>query len=209
MTITCPLPTALTAITAVTCPFKLDQVVKLLFQRRQAAVPFATLADLQTKGDWTDFMAAIDSTKVVVSPIFAGMVIPPSEALTVGGNDNSTFNGIREYNGEGAVTVTGVFKNMPQSAKIQLDLLTQESLASAVGVSNLTAYFVNRSGAIAASNKTGTEYWGVPIFNFRISNLGSEGFNAPNVNNFSFDLMDGWADKLKLVVPTFDPLTEL
>lgn len=211
MILICPLPAALTAITQPTCPFRFDQLVRIAFQRRQAvaAPPFATLADIQTLGDWTDYKAAVDSTKVVMSPIFAGCVIPPSEALTVGGNDNSTFNGIREYNGEGSVTATGVFKNLPSASKRDLDLLSQESLASSVGVSNLTAYFINRSGYFFARNPSTTVYFGVPIFNFRVSDVGSEGFNAPNVNNFSFDLQAGWADRLLSVLPTFDPLTEI
>jgi hypothetical protein len=217
MILNCPLPAALTAIPAVTCPFKFDQIVRIAFQRRQpvATPPFATLADLQTLLEWTTFKAAVDDTKIVVSPIFASLVIPQSEGLTTGGNDNTTFNGVREYNGEGAVTVTGQFKNLPPVSKRAMDLLSQESLASSVGVSNLTIYMINKDGYVFSVNPVDgagaatTNYVGVPVYNFRIASTGSEGFNAPNINGFSFDLPANWADYITSVKPTFDPLTEI
>ena len=214
MILNCPLPAALTAIPQPTCPFRFDQIVRLAFQRRQTAAPFEALADIQTLLNWTTFKAAIDSTKIVMSPIFSGLVIPKSEGLTTGGNDNTTFAGIREYNGEGAVTVTGMLKNLPAATKRALDLLTQESLAGSTGISNLTIYMINRDGYIFCVNPAPgevatTEYWGVPAYNFRVSSVGSEGFNAPNVNDFSFDLQDNWANYLVSVKPTFDPLTAI
>src|SRR5687768_14263020 len=102
MILDCPLPAALTAIPASTCPFKLDQIVRLALQRRQpvATPPFATLADIQTLLDWTTLRDAVDATKIVLTPLFAGLTIPESEGQTVGGNDNSTIGGVPEYNGE-------------------------------------------------------------------------------------------------------------
>lgn len=217
MILDCPLPAALKAITQPTCPFKFDQIVRMALQRRQptATPPFATLVDIQTLANWTTLKAAVASTKVVVTPIFAGLVIPASEALTSGGGDNSTFAGIREYNGENFVTVTGSFKNLPPISKRDMDYLSQESLAGSTGVSNLTAYFFNRSGysfqvnPVDAGGVATTTYFGVPIYNFRVSSPGSEGYNAPNINTFSFDLNSDWADYLSSVNLAFDPLTEI
>jgi hypothetical protein len=211
MTLDCPLPAALTAIPQPTCPFKMDQIVRLAFQRRQpiGTPAFTTLVLAQTLAEWTDYKAAVDSTKVVMSPIFTGFVIPNSEALTTGGGDNSTFNGIREYNGEGAVTVTGVFKNLPPASKNALELLSQESLASSVGVSNLTVFMWNRSGYGFANNPSGTIYQGIPVYNFRVSTRGTEGFNAPDTVAFSFDLPGDWDAELVSFLPGFDPLTEI
>lgn len=217
MILQCPLPTALTAIPQPTCPFKFDQIVRAAFQRRQpvGTPPFASLVLAQTLSEWTDYKAAVDSTKVVVSPMFAGLTIPQSEALTAGGNDNSTFNGIRDYNGEGSVTVNGQFSNLPPASKRALDKLSQESLASAVGVSNLTVYLFNRDrygfmvNPVDGAGAATTNYVGIPIYNFRISSPGSEGLNAKNINNFSFDLPADWADYLASISFAFDPLTEI
>ena len=216
MNLVCPLPAALVEIPQPDCPFKFDQIVRMAFQRRQpeATPPFPTLADAQTLAKWTAFKSAVDAKKLVVSPIFAGLVFPQSEALTTGGNDNSTFNGIRNYNGEGAVTVTGVFTNIPPATKRALDNLTMFSLAGATGISNLTAYFVNRDLVVYGENPfaagvPSTVYRGIPIYNFRVSSPGSEGFNAPNLNAYSFDLPASWADYIAAWKPNFDPLTEL
>lgn len=216
MILNCPLGPSLTAIPQPSCAFKLDQIVRLAFQRRQpdSSPPFASLADIQTLSKWTTLMNASDSTKIIISPLFAGMVIPSSEAQTTGGNDNSTINGVPDYNGEGSVTVTGQFKNLPPITKRALDLLSQESLSSATGNSNLTVDFFNRDGYVFAENpyvsgNPSTKYRGVPIFNFRVSSLGSEGFNAPNIHTFSFSMNATWADYLVSIKPNFDPLIDL
>jgi hypothetical protein len=211
MQIDCPLPAALTTIPGTACPFKLDQIVRMGLQRRQAIPPgpFTTLVALQTLANWTTFQAAVDSTKVVVTPLFAGLVIPQSEGLFTGGNDNSTFNGIPDYNGEGMVTITGTFKNIAPATKRAMDLLAQESLAGVGGTTNLTAYLFNKDGYSFQQNPSGTIYAGVPIYNFRVSSLGSEGFNAPNTHGFSFSVPSTWADYLTSVKPAFDPLTQL
>lgn len=216
MIIECPLPAALKAIPLQSCPFNFDQIVRMFLQRRQPSdtPPFAALADIQTLLDWTTLKAAVDSTKVVTTPVFTGLVIPQSEPLKSGGNDNDTFAGIPEYNGEGTVTVTGNFKKLAPASKRAMDYLSQESLASAVGLTNLTAYLVNRDGYIFAVNPApgevaSTNYFGIPIFNFRVGSVGSEGLNAANRNGFSFDLMPNWADYLVSIKPAFDPLADL
>ena len=215
MIVNCPLPASLSAIPAVTCPFRFDQLVRVALQRRQAAAPFATLVAAQTLASWTTFLGANDATKVVTSPIFVNPVLPQSEPLTAGGNDNSTFAGIRDYNGEGSVTFTAQLKNLPPAVKRAIDLLTQESLASAVGISNLTAYLINKDGYVFAKNPVDgagastTEYWGIPVYNFRISSPGTAGLNSANINNISFDLPADWADYLVSIKPAFDPLVAI
>lgn len=213
----CPLPASLPTIPQVSCPFRFDQVVKLAFQRRQPSgtPPFPTLTAFQAKASWTTFIGATDNTKVVTSPIITGLVIPRSEGLMVGGNDNSTFAGIPEYNGEGFVGITGQIKNLPPVVYRALKRLSQESLASAVGVSNLCIMMVNRDGVMFPDNPVDnagaatTIYRFIPVYNFRISSPGSEGFNASNINDISFQLKDDWADHIAAVKPAFDPLTEI
>lgn len=203
MNIICPAPAALAAIPAQSCPFRMDQIVRFAFGRR--AVPaFATEAALKLLATWTTLIAAADNTKVVMSPLFAGMVIPGSEGVFVGGGDNTTFNGIRQYQGEANVTVTGTFTNMSPAVKAALDLLTQESLASAVGVSNLEVVMFNKDGFAATKN---LDF--IPIYNFRLSSRASEGLNANDVHAFSFDMLPDWETGLQMTKLGFDPLTAI
>lgn len=199
----CPLPAALTAITAAACPVAFDQIVQILFQQRQSAAPFTSVT-IKTLATWTPLLAASDATKVVKSPIFAEMVIPQSEALLQGGNDNTTFNGIPVYGGEGSVQVTAQIANLPSAQKSQLRALVPFALASSVGVSQLTAYFVTKDGNIIHNNGKG-----FPIYNFTVSSVGSEGFNAPNKTRIGFSLEPNWDDAAEVADPSFDPLTEL
>jgi hypothetical protein len=217
MNIVCPLPAALKAVPAFSCPFHLDQIVRLAFQRRQpiANPPFATLADIQSLAKWTTYRDAVDDTKIILTPLFAGMVIPSSEALSSGGNDNSTIGGIPEYNGEGSVSPTGQFKGLPPIVKRALDSLIPESMVSSTGLSNLTVYMFNRDGVVFTVNPPGaadaptTIYKGVAINNFRLGSTGSEGLNARNINPFGFSMLANWADYLAAVKPAFDPLTDI
>jgi hypothetical protein len=210
MILACPKPAALTKITPAGCPFKLDQIVRLAFQRRQSAAPFANLTAIQTLTNWDTLLAAVAGTKVTITPIFANLVIPNSEPQTTGGNDNTTFNGIPQYNGEGFVLVTGTFYNLPAEAKRDMDLYPQESLASNIGATDLTVFPFNKNGQGAAIvDQPLTGYWGIPVYNFRISSRGSAGFNAPDTHQFSFTLPGDWDRYVQLYTPTFDPLTQL
>lgn len=200
----CPLPNELEDIPAASCAVQFDQIVRIAFQRRQSGAASFTSTSIKLLATWTPLLAATDITKVVMSPIFAELVIPQSEALTTGGNDNTTFNGIPNYNGEGSVTVTAQRTNLESAVKKALKEMTKYSLASSVGASELTAYLINRNGEIIHNN-----YKGFPIYNFGISSVGSEGFNSPNKNALRFTFAPDWDDDSLMVKPAFDPLTEL
>lgn len=197
----CPKPAALDAIPDQDCPFRMDQIVRLAFGRR--AVPaFATEAAIKLLATWTPLVAAVDGTKIVLSPIFSGFVIPSSEGLFVGGGDNSTFNGVREYNGENFVTVTGNFKNITPQVYLALQKLSQYSIAGNIGGTDLGIIPFNKNGFAFPG---GLDF--IDVFNFRLGSRGSEGYNANDVVPFSFDLTADWADNLQSIKLSFDPLT--
>lgn len=199
----CPKPAALTALTLDTCPTKFDQIQRVAIQR--AGTPFEDGTDIITLASWTTLKAAADSTKIVVTPFIGNFVIPPSEGLFSGGNDNTTLNGIPDYNGEGSVRATFDLKNLSATLAENLRKLSCESLASN-GVSVLVAYFINKNGKIIANGLTG-----FPIYNFRVPSLGSAGLNAPNLYPSSFDLAPGWDSGFVIYDPTsvWNPLTSL
>lgn len=208
MIITCPLPAELIDITASDCPFKFDQIVRLGFQQRQSATSFANEAAMKVLANWQALQGQSDETKIVMSPLFAGFVIPGSEPLTTGGNDNTTIKGLRTYHGEGSVTATGTFRNLQPQSKVDMSAYSQYSLVNSVGLSNLTIYMVNKDGYIFYTDVSAVLN-GIRCYNFRIGNRGSEGLNADDINGFSVDMEDGWDNNLKVVKPSFDPLTEL
>lgn len=203
----CPLPTALTAVGTFDCPEKLDQVVRLAFQRKQATPTFDGTAgnDITVEADWNTRIAAVDNTKIVLSPFISGLTFPNSESIVNGGGDNTTVFGLPEYQGEGNITVEATLKDAPANIVDALDLLSCESKAQA-GKAGLTAFFFNRFSQIMH----GANFDAFEIYNFRLSSMGSEGYNASNVHMIRFDLVnspDCWDRGKTLVTPAFDPLT--
>ena len=204
MILNCPLPTTLTTIPT-GCPFNFDQIIRVGFQQRQATASFADETEIQTLADWTALIAASDATKIVMSPVFSGFVIPKSEVQASGGNDNSTVKGIREIYGNGSVTVSGTYKGLNPTILAALDNLTQFSIPNSVGNSTLTWYMFNKDGYLFYADG----FFGIEIFNFIVGTAGSEGLNSKNQNDFMADFKPDWDRILKVTKPTFDPLTQL
>lgn len=198
---TCTRPAALTTITQPQpgCEVKFDQIIRLLFQRRQDTPSFATDVEFKDIATWTPLLTALADTKVVLSPLFAGMTIPQSEGLFEGGNDNTTIDGVEVYKGEGAVRVTGTFTGLPFATAEELRKLSTESYGGLTD--GLTAYMVNREGEIVHEG----DYGGIPITNFRLSSVGSEGFGAGNKYTFSFSVPGNWDATIGITKPTFNP----
>lgn len=192
----CPLPTALTAIPNVTCVVSIDQISKLLFQR--AGYKFATEVAAQTLATWTGLKSATDDTKVISTTVpLYNPIIPESEAITEGGGDNTTPDGLAIYKGENTITFTAQLRGLSKEAYQALKKLPCETAAS---LSNsLVVYMVNRHGNIWMDT---TNLTGIPIRNFRISTRGSQGFNANDTYTISFTMDAEWDNDLGQIVPT-------
>lgn len=199
----CPPPAALATIPAQACPEVWDQIVKFAFQRKQASPSF-TSATIKVAATWTPLLTATDNTKIVITPYIAGVVIPPSEVLKEGGNDNSTINGIPRIGGLGHVSVTAQPQSLAAAVRTALQGLGSESAISP-GFTNLWVYFFNRYGQIIA-NADGS---GFDAYNVMGGDAGTEGFNKLNTINWGFDLAGGWSTNATLYQPTapFNPLT--
>src|SRR5882757_1031142 len=126
MNFPCPLPTTLASIPVSACPFRFDQISRVAIRRRSNAA-FASTTTFNLLATWTPLLAATDDTKIVMSPIFTNPVIPASAGQFVGGNDNTTFNGLREYYGEQYLEFTGEFKNPAPATLAAMDELAAES----------------------------------------------------------------------------------
>ncbi len=209
----CPKPSALTAITAVSCAFKIDQTVRLAFVRNHTASLFPVSSNAITAlASWTANKALTNSNKHIISPLFSNPQLPQSEALEEGGNDNTTVNGIPLYMGEGFVKFTGQFRNLEPAIADQLRLLSCESEASAAGAALLGAYFINRAGNIFHKLDGDDEPLPIEIYNFRTSSRGTEGFAKDDILNFSFYMDGNWDSGLSRTLRStldFNPLTQL
>jgi len=204
----CPTPPGIPDIPDFDCEFKMDQIVRLMFQLIQpgnastfTAVAGGGLEDIAAI-DAGRALVATDPARLVLTPYFGGMVIPPSEAQTEGGNDNSTPFGVAIDLGETSVTVNGLFRNIPPAVKRALDAYRCLS-QSAFGAPRIGAYFINKEGEIFHNLNTGGLPVGIPLYNFRTSSRGSEGFNQADKVNFGFGLQSNWDNNLVKTIPNY------
>jgi hypothetical protein len=198
----CPPGTALSTIPSQACPEVWDQIVKFAFQRKQTTPSF-TSATIKVAATWTPLLTATDSTKVVITPYIAGVVIPPGEVLKEGGNDNSTINGIPRITGLGFVPVTAQPQSLQAAVRTALQGLGSESALSP-GFTNIWVYFFNRFNQIIA-NADGS---GFDAYNIMGGDAGTEGLGKLNTMKWGFDLAGGWSSTATLYNPTapFKPL---
>ncbi len=202
--IVCPLPAEIGGLSPQDCQEHFGQIVRTVFQR--IGTPFADATAIGTLANWTALKAAVDSTKVSVAMIHENMLIPAGEAITEGGDDNTTTFGQSIIVGAGQVVVTGTYRGLP--AVNQKELKAFQSEASVFG--NLGVYLINEFGQFIADNKTGTELHPFPITSYFISDIDSQGYNTHNKNNFQWNFRAGWSENFKIVPAIdFDPLTDI
>lgn len=203
----CPLAAEITGIGDLTCGENMAQIQKIIFQRRQASASFPTFTGATLNGadllaSWTTLLAATDATKVTVTPFFENFLIPGAEAITEGGNDNTTLDGIEIVVGAGTPTATGTFRSLPGEILRQLKDYNCET--------DMTVFFINEFGNIIGSSANGTTFQGIPIQTFFIGDGDNNGKNTQDKTNFRFAMRYGWRDRLAFCVPSdFDARTAL
>lgn len=200
----CPEPTALTTIIAEFCGVDLKQIQKLAFQRTQA-IPSFTAASILLLATWQALLTAADDTKIVVTPLIGGdPVIEAGDAITTGGGDNSTLNGVEEVEGVSPSGFSAVFKSLSPAAEKTMKALICEK--------RLTVYLLLQGGRIACVQigDPATGFKGFEIQSFFLSDRNNAGFGTKDTNRISFALKEGWSEEMGFVKPTdFNPLTDL
>lgn len=202
----CPLPVSLTAIDALDCGIDLGQIQKLGFQRQgftfdAAATPPQDILELST---WQALLVATDDTKVVVTPFIGGdPIITPGDAITNGGGDNSTLNGVEEVEGKNPSVFTAFFKSLTPAIQKQIATLECEK--------SLTVYLFLQGGKIGVFQITAgpDTFRGFEAKSFVILDRANNGFGTKDTNSISFSLPAGWSANLQVITPNFNPLNEL
>lgn len=205
----CPRPAALKTVERVTCKENIGQVVRFEFQRagHKFDANAGTPNPIGLLASWTPLFVAVGNTKVVASPLVENVVIPQPEAITEGGGDNSTIDGVEIVNGAGAITVTATLAEVPGRILAQLKDLQCEP--------DLVVYMVNGAGNIIANEldfaaNPGDVYGGFPIQSLFVSDAGNEGLNTRDKATLRFALAYGWRDNIAIIKPTdFNARTQL
>lgn len=211
----CPDDGILVDIVSTECPFDLKQIQRLAFATRGKViwdsgtgggagdgVPQLN-SQVDTLADWQLRLAAVDNTKIVVTPLIGGdPIIEAGEAITEGGGDNSTLNGVEDVTGTNPSKFSCNFKSLAP--------VTEKGL-KAVKCKTAEVYFFNEDGNIICRMEEGsTHHRGFIMQSYFFSDRGNTGFGTKDKHMLSFSLPAGWSEDLVIVKPAdFNPLYDL
>lgn len=205
----CPAGTALPDVPAITCSESFGQVQKVAFQRLMkdngSKNSFTSEKAITALESWTPLLSAADSTKIVVSPYIQAPTAEAGAARTFGGG-NETLGGVEEIIGREPTPFTGVIRKAPQAVVKALKEMQCESWGDNLGI-----FIFDENGAIGAIKDATTEgtFYPIPIRSLFIGDKTLGGLEAPDSNAIQWSFLPNWSDDLAIVVPTFNPLTDL
>jgi len=200
----CPPGATLSGIAATDCPIKWDQIQKLAFGRK-ASTRFPNAGAFLSEAHWTSLLTALTDAKIVMTPYISGLDIPASEAITQGGNDNTTIDGVREMMGGQSIIVPFMLKNVSAATANELRLIAAETMIQP-GVSNIQAYFLaTDNNVIYDEGVTGNDFNGFTVLNLFVPDIASAGLNTNTMYNCSFELRFGWSQYWALQQLPFNP----
>lgn len=199
----CPNTEPLASIGNGDCPFELEQVQKIGFQKEGNAFDSAATVptDITLKADWDALISASDDTKVVITPFVRNLIMEPGDFITTGGGDNTTLNGIQEIEGLNPTLVTGQFKSIsPAQEKALKDLVCH----------SLRAYLYNGDGKIINEKFGDTKNRGFKVHGLGVKDRRNAGFGTKDTVDIQFSLPPGWSENLEISTPQdFNPLYDL
>lgn len=205
----CPNPVELTSPIDFECAINFDQIQKIFLFRKSAISGlnwFADQAGLLVEANWDTLLAESGDDKMIVTPFLNNIIVPQSEEQTEGGNDNTTINGIETSLGEGFSKVTGELRGAPSDVSRALQLVGCET-NSDIGETNIQAIMVSRGNQIIFNLPEGSSVpEGFPLYNFRVGDVGSEGFAQKNKHPLSWSFAPGWSDRFQVSKAAFNLL---
>ena len=191
-------PTNLPPIPNMTCGIRYGQVQKIAFTRignlfSNSSNPITDLAS------WTAFLAAEDSTKIVVTPYVEAPTMEGGDEKTFGGG-NTTLDGIIMVLGSEPIRMSFALRNYPQTIISALKILTK--------IKDLGVFLFNDNGGIICLQE-GDTYQPIPIRALFVGDLILSGRTQPDRNTMKFSFKSNYSDKLVVVKPDFSPINDL
>ena len=190
-------PTNLPPIPNMTCGIRYGQVQKVAFTR--VGNLFGDANPITDLASWTEFLAAEDSTKIVVTPYVEAPTMEGGDEKTFGGG-NATLDGIIMVLGSQPIRMSFALRNYPQTIISALKVLTK--------IKDLGVFLFNDNGGIICLQEGGT-YLPIPIRALFVGDLILSGRTQPDRNTMKFSFKSNYSDKLVVVKPDFSPVNDL
>lgn len=195
----CPRSAYLTTIADTTCEFDFKKIKKMFFSRErifQGVTSPPTITTIATFAEWATTLAAVDSTKTVVTPNFIKEL-----TITPGEPDVESI--------EGSDMIVGYKNSMVDFKLISQDPDTITTFKD-MQCEHLYVGFINEEGKlIHGMDGTQPILFRIEPGTFKIKDP-TGGWNTKNKTECSFQLGYGYADTAELTVPVdFDALIDL
>lgn len=191
-TICCPIPTAILSVntTLNSCRSDVGQIQKMVFWRTGNSIGThgtGTGGSL-TLTAWQALLTATDDTKAIISPWVSNVEIPVSESREFGGG-NETRDGITIKKGGQAVPVTCVAYMEDQDVITAMKQLECEAL---------DVLFINESNQFIYSDTDTFSGFKIAPGSMFISDKSIGGYDVPDQNMITFNLVPNWSDTLEI-----------
>lgn len=197
----CPEPEAIPSIPEPICPEDFGQIVRLILTRQKNQIA-ATVAAAKLIATYSPLITAVDDTKIQVTPkLMEGIVIPPGEPITEGGDDNSTPLGRQLVVGAATIPVEGFLRGVDSAV---IEALKQ------FACEELDIVLINEFGQYIFHKNDDNTLRGFPIHAFFVGDKGNEGKNTQDKAKIRWGFDGGWRSKAIMVTPTdHDPRFDL
>lgn len=180
-----------------TCGIRYGQVQKVAFTR--VGNLFSNANPITDLASWTAFLAAEDSTKIVITPYVEAPTMEGGDEKTFGGG-NATLDGIIMVLGSQPIRMSFALRNYPQTIISALKVLMR--------IKDLGVFLFNDNGGIICLQEGGT-YLPIPIRALFVGDLILSGRTQPDRNTMKFSFKSNYSDKLVVVKPDFSPINDL
>ncbi len=190
-------PKVIPSLPNLNCKVNYGQIQKIAFQR--LGNKFGKNNYITDKASWTEFLSAVDETKIAITPYVESPTSEGGDERTFGGG-NDTLDGIELVMGIKPVKMSFALRKYPQEIIEALKVLTR--------IKDLGVYFFNGAGQVLAL-KDGYGYAPIPIRSLFVGDLLLNGLAEPDRNLMSFSFKANYSDKLAVVAVNFNPLDDL
>lgn len=202
----CPEAAAIPTIDASAgCLERFGQIQRIILQRTFNGTVLNTIAvaDVETLGTYTALKAAVDATKIQMTPRFGNPNHDPAAPRKAGGG-NQTPGGVEVILGSSASPFTAQFQDQPQSKMKAIKKYRCED-----GLSLILVNEAGQLGFIADDNENIATLRGIPVRSFFVGDKVFGNYENFDTNPIEWQFEPDWSENFTVVTPQFNPHTAL
>lgn len=197
----CPLPAALPEVTNQDCTVATGNIIAIALQLRQASASFNTTS-IKVAATWTPLLSASDATGIKLVNV-QNFESTPGEAITEGGNDQTTFRGRKKVKYMGFTDFTAMAEGVSHAYAKTLTEFTKFSSMPGQR-SKLQAYFLTDENYIMSA----ADFSGIDIHAWLVGDVKKGGaFKLEDNYAISFSADYGWSFDAVSTLASFDVST--